>query len=124
MGMRMLLAALWRIGTLRRWLGPLRQSLVCTFAKRAFHSGGQRYGGVAILVAQPVGCRQSLLPTIVFALVQQIHLFLNLLKGGCLHTQQAHPGAAFPVLEEKRADLIEDLRVELCGPFDGVGAGV
>src|ERR1035438_6501397 len=89
-------AQTWRSAPLAAARPLLRHGLVRALAEAAFQPGGQRYGGVAILVAQPVGGGRSLLPAFVLAFVQQVQLLVDLFKRRCVHAQQAHVRAGLP----------------------------
>src|ERR1035437_1144817 len=60
--------------------------LMCALAEIAAQAGGQRYGRLSELVAQPVGGRQRLAPFLVFLFAHQVQLVVALGPGRNVHS--------------------------------------
>jgi hypothetical protein len=88
---------------------------VDALAEAALQAAGQRDGGFAEAVAQPVGGRERLLPALVLAGVQHPELACGRGERRRPHSQQADFSPALPVGAEERARRGEDLRIELRG---------
>ena len=70
-------------------------------AEAAFHAGGKANCGLAELVAQMIGCGQSSLPAVVAGRFEQIELRRSRFEIRCLHSEQPHERAFFPIAQKE-----------------------
>ena len=96
-------------------MGPL--------AETSAHARSQTYAGLAEFVAQAVGSGHRVFPALLAIALEQVDLIGLRGERRCLHAQKADGYSFFPILAEERADLLENLGVELGCGCESVGAG-
>src|SRR5437899_4358330 len=108
------------------WLGiarlalswQARRILVNPFPKVSAHTPSQTDAGLAELVAQAVGRGHCIFPALLAVALEQVDLIGLRCERRRLHAQKSHRHTLFPILAKQRADLFENLRIELGGGWE------